>query len=140
MHEYTVYILRCSDGFLYSGMTRNLSFRLYQHENAVFTECYTVKRRAVSLVYTAAFTDVHDAISCERRLKRWSRRKKEALIAGEFEDLKWYSKRKNVQQKGVYGSNVQLKGVYGSRVDCHPEVRAEPQAKRATKDQSTTSP
>ena len=130
MPTYTVYILRCRENSLYIGMTSNLPQRLYQHETAVFADCYTAKRRPVSLVYTAVFSDVHDAISWERRLKRWSRKKKEALIAGEFEDLKWYSKRKNVQQKRVHGS----------RVDCHPEVRTKPQAKRASKDQSTTSP
>lgn len=87
MHSYTVYILRCGDGSLYTGMTSDLPLRLFQHETAVFADCYTVMRRPVSLVYTAIFSDVSEAISWERRLKRWSRRKKEALITGEWDEL-----------------------------------------------------
>lgn len=87
MKRYYVYILRCSDDTLYTGMTSDLPVRLHQHEKGAFPDCYTVKRRPVRLVYTAAFGDVHEAIAWERRLKRWGRKKKEALITGEWEDV-----------------------------------------------------
>jgi putative endonuclease len=92
MHEYIVYILRCADDTLYIGMTSDLPLRLYQHEFGAFPDCYTVKRRPAHLVYTAVFEDVHDAIAWERRLKRWSRRKKEALIAGKWGNVQEFAK------------------------------------------------
>ena len=47
-------------------------------------DCYTYKRRPVKLMYTAEFGDVNEAIAWEKKVKRWSRRKKEALIAGNW--------------------------------------------------------
>ena len=130
MHSYYVYILRCADETLYTGVTNDYEERINQHQTGFDTRSYTFRRRPVKLAYIAEFGDVNEAISWEKRVKRWSRKKKEALIAGEWEDLCWYSKRKRVQ----------LKVLHGSRADCHPEVRAEPEAERASKDKSATSP
>jgi len=70
MKEYVIYILHCADGSYYTGLTSNLAMRVWQHNNAIFNICYTVKRRPVYLVYTAVFYDVHDAIAWERKIKR----------------------------------------------------------------------
>ena len=88
MHkEYYVYIVRCSDGSYYTGMTSDLSTRITAHQCGYYKNCYTYSRRPVELVYQGYFTDVWDAIAWEREIKRWTRKKKEAVIEGRFLDL-----------------------------------------------------
>jgi putative endonuclease len=45
----------------------------------------------VAVVYIAEFQVIHDAIDWERKVKRWSRAKKQAVIARRFEDLPAFS-------------------------------------------------
>ncbi len=80
-----VYILRCSDGSYYTGLTTNFDERMQQHHDG--RRSYTSTRKPFECVYRAEFQSIHDAIAWERRLKRWSRAKKEAVIAGCFDDL-----------------------------------------------------
>jgi putative endonuclease len=88
-----LYILRCRDGSYYVGTTRaNLEARVNEH-NAGAYNGFTAKRRPVDLVYSQIFERIEDAIAMERRIKGWSRRKKEALIAGDFDRLKAHSRR-----------------------------------------------
>ncbi|MBU0985042.1 MAG: GIY-YIG nuclease family protein [candidate division Zixibacteria bacterium] len=86
-----VYILRCADGSYYTGSTSNLEGRLSLH-NAGRIGGYTQTRRPVRLVYSQWFAEIADAVSAERRIKGWTRRKKEALIAGDYELLVLLSK------------------------------------------------
>ncbi len=79
--RFTTYIVRCSDGTLYTGYSRDLQKRLAQH-NAGLGAVYTRGRRPVCLVYAEAFPTQREAMQRECRLKKWSRAKKEALIAG----------------------------------------------------------
>ena len=82
-----VYILRCSDGRYYVGTTRgSLEKRVAEHNAGTFGG-FTKSRRPVELVYSESFNRITDAIACERRLKGWSRAKKEALMAGDYEKL-----------------------------------------------------
>jgi putative endonuclease len=87
IHDYVVYILRCADGSLYVGLTGDLQNRLHQHATGFFQGAYTARRRPVMLVYASHFGDVLEAITFERRVKRWSHAKKEALIRGDLEGL-----------------------------------------------------
>jgi putative endonuclease len=81
------YILRCADGSYYVGSTRtSLDDRIGQH-NAGHFGGYTAKRRPGSLVWSQDFDRITDAIAAERQLKGWSRAKKEALIAGNYDLL-----------------------------------------------------
>ena len=90
-----LYILRCSDGSYYIGTTRTaLEIRLAQH-NAGTLGGYTALRRPVTLVYSQWFDRVTDAIESERKLKGWSRAKKEALIRGDLEALRQLSVRRS---------------------------------------------
>lgn len=75
-----VYILQCSDGSFYVGLTTNLERRLVQHENGLFLN-YTKSRRPVKLVYWEKFTDNHLAALREKEIKDWRREKKQQLIA-----------------------------------------------------------
>lgn len=86
MKEYWVYILKCSDGSYYTGETSNLEKRFSEHQSG-FYKGYTYLRCPVELVYSQKFYDVREAIEAERKIKRWSRKKKEALIKGNFEML-----------------------------------------------------
>ncbi len=89
-----VYILQCSDGSFYTGVTANIDSRLEDHQSARDPESYTAKRLPVKLVFYAEFTDITIAIAKEKQIKNWGRAKKEALIAGKFEDLPNLSKKK----------------------------------------------
>ncbi len=79
-----VYILRCSDGSYYVGLTKaGLDKRMAEHHSGTF-EGYTSKRLPVTLVWNQHYLVLTQAIECERRLKGWRREKKEALIRGDY--------------------------------------------------------
>jgi putative endonuclease len=89
-----LYIVKCNDGSFYVGTTRAaLELRIAQHNAGTFPG-YTESRRPVELVYSEWFDRVSDAIEAERRLKRWSRAKKEAFIRGDFSSLQLLAKRR----------------------------------------------
>ncbi len=91
--EVTVYILRCSDGSYYTGLTKQeIEARVWEH-NAGIYDGYTIKRRPVELVFHEVYDRIIDAIARERQIKGWSRRKKEALIALDYEALPALSRR-----------------------------------------------
>ena len=83
-----VYMLRCSDGSYYVGLTRRdwLEERIGEHVAGTF-DGYTAGRRPVELVWAEQFERIIDAIAMERQLKGWGRAKKEALIARDWEQL-----------------------------------------------------
>ena len=85
--EVTVYIVRCSDGSYYTGLTKQeIEARVWEHNEGVY-DGYTKKRRPVTLVFTETYDRIIDAIARERQIKGWSRAKKEALIAMNYEAL-----------------------------------------------------
>ena len=81
-----MYILRCSDDSYYVGSTRNLESRLWQHQQGLGAD-YTKRRLPVELVYAYEFERVIDAFAMEKRVQGWSRKKREALIRGDYEAL-----------------------------------------------------
>lgn len=87
MQQSYVYILKCADTTFYTGVTSNLTQRLFQHEIGFYPDCYTAKRRPVELVFYAEFTDINLAIVKEKQIKKWSKAKKTALINGDFDAL-----------------------------------------------------
>jgi putative endonuclease len=89
-----VYILKCSDGTYYTGVTSNLTKRLEEHESGKHKDSYPCKRRPVELVFYAEFTDINLAIVKEKQIKKWSKAKKEALIEDRFDDLPNLAKKK----------------------------------------------
>ena len=99
-----VYILRCADSSYYVGLTRPpLDTRVGQHQ-AGAVEGYTKPRRPVELVYAEEFQRITDALAMERRLKGWSRAKKEALIRGDFEKLKLLARNRAQHPRPSTGS------------------------------------
>ena len=84
--SFYVYILRCADGSYYVGHTDDLETRLAAHQSGEIAG-YTYSRRPVQLVFQEEFPSREDAFLRERQLKGWSRRKKEALIRGDWDNL-----------------------------------------------------
>ena len=75
-----VYLLRCGDGSLYTGVTNDLSRRLAAHQAGRGAK-YTRSRLPVELVYREAVPDRSAALRREAAIKRMDRRAKLALIA-----------------------------------------------------------
>ncbi|MBW2581450.1 MAG: GIY-YIG nuclease family protein [Deltaproteobacteria bacterium] len=90
MRQYYVYILtNRKQGVLYAGVTNNLERRMYEHKNKLipgFASKYNLKK----LVYFEETIDVNAAITREKQIKGWLRKKKIALIESmnpEWKDL-----------------------------------------------------
>ena len=79
MKFYYVYILRCSDNSLYIGFTSDIERRLMEHQFGKYKQAYTFKRRPVTLEFSQEFTSAKQALFYEKKLKGWSKKKKEAL-------------------------------------------------------------
>jgi len=78
---WTVYLARCGDGTLYTGITTNPERRLAEH-NAGAGAAYTRSRLPVALVYWEVMVDRSSALRREHAIKQLSRAAKEALAAG----------------------------------------------------------
>ncbi|WP_271423653.1 GIY-YIG nuclease family protein [Aequorivita sinensis] len=86
------YILLCNDNSYYVGSTKNIDLRFWQHSNGIGGE-YTSERLPVKLVYVEVFTRIDHAFQREHQLKKWTRKKKEALIKSDEQSLKALSKK-----------------------------------------------
>ena len=94
-HNYYVYIVECNDKSYYTGITNDIERRLWQHNNDNNKLAYTYSRRPIILKYCERFQNVQDAIAWEKQIKGWSRKKKEALFANDWESIKLLSKSKS---------------------------------------------
>lgn len=94
MQHYCVYILECNDGSYYVGHTDNMEVRLAAHEDGHYPSCYTYMRRPLKLVYCDLTSSRDEAFAFERRIKKWSREKKQALIEGDWEKISMLAKKK----------------------------------------------
>ena len=82
-----VYILHCADGSYYTGHTDNLEQRIGQHHSGAIASCYTFKRRPLELVFSQDFTTREEALTSEQQIKGWSRKKKEAMMRGDWAEV-----------------------------------------------------
>ena len=92
MRPFFVYMLRCSDSSYYCGQTDDIESRLQQHYAGEIG--YTSTRKPVELVWQGEFENRESAIAFEQQIKGWSRAKKEALIAGDWDRIKELAKSK----------------------------------------------
>jgi putative endonuclease len=90
---YYVYLLRCADGSYYVGSPHDLEQRLSTHSEGRAAP-YTARRLPVHLVYSEKHESIESARQRELQVKRWSRKKKEALLRCDMRDLKKMSKRR----------------------------------------------
>mgnify|MGYP001813884674 FL=1 len=85
--SYSLYILRCADGSLYTGITLDVSRRVEEHRNGVRGAKYLRGRTPVELVFEQPAGDRAAALRLEHRVKRLSKHEKEALIGGDLSPL-----------------------------------------------------
>ncbi len=85
---YFTYILECADKSYYTGITNDIDRRLAEHKEGKNQSAYTYSRRPVKLVYLEQFLEPSTAIEFEKQIKGWSRKKKEALIADNWDKIK----------------------------------------------------
>lgn len=77
---YFVYMLRCRDGSLYTGITNNVKKRLAAH-NAGTAAKYTRSHRPVTLCYLEEAEDKSAALRREAELKKLTKKEKEDLVS-----------------------------------------------------------
>ena len=76
---YYVYLLQCSDGTIYTGITTDVERRFQEHKNGKGGH-YTSSRKAVKLLYTEKQKDRSNALKRESEIKGWRREKKLNLV------------------------------------------------------------
>lgn len=81
-----LYILECCDGSFYTGSTKYLEKRIWQHQNGLGA-IYTQRKLPVKLVYYEEYDRIDTAFYREKQVQGWSRKKKLALIEGRYKDL-----------------------------------------------------
>jgi putative endonuclease len=87
MNQYYVYIMASFRQTLYVGVTNDLRRRVYQHKTTADPASFTSRYNVDRLVHFEVFTDIKDAITREKQIKRWRRSKKISLI--EAENPRW---------------------------------------------------
>ena len=80
--EWSLYILQCSDGSFYTGITNNLERRFKMHQ-AGRASRYTRSHGPVEMLYSEPCGDRSSALIRECEVKEWPKKKKVALVAGE---------------------------------------------------------
>ncbi len=92
-----VYILPCADESYYTGHTDDLEKRLVDHYEG---QCggYTAIRMPVELVFSEEFNTREEALAFERQIKGWSRKMKEALIKGDWNEISKLAKKKYMKK------------------------------------------
>ncbi|WP_163400274.1 GIY-YIG nuclease family protein [Flavobacterium fluviatile] len=108
MKFYYVYILNCNDDSLYVGISSNIEKRLIEHNEGKYSDAYTHSRRPVTLVFYQEFLDPNQAIEFEKKIKKWSRAKKQALIEGNFDNLQNLSECRNATHYKYNPSNDEI--------------------------------
>lgn len=98
MKYYYVYILKCSDNTFYTGVTSGIDKRLTEHIDGKYKNSYTSSRRPLTLEFFAEFSNIQEAITKEKQIKKWSQKKKIALINGEYDSLPNLAKKTNFKQ------------------------------------------
>lgn len=84
LRHWRLYLIRCSDDSLYTGITTDLARRLNQHHgNGGAGSRYLRGKGPLTLVYCCTVGSRSAALRIERRVKKLDKRDKERLVAGE---------------------------------------------------------
>ncbi|PHS09790.1 MAG: hypothetical protein COA88_04255 [Kordia sp.] len=95
MKTYYIYILKCSDELLYTGVTNDISRRFDEHQRGLNKKCFTYSRRPLILIFHQEFNKIEQAISFEKKIKKWSKQKKLALANKNYDMLQVLSECRN---------------------------------------------
>ncbi len=101
-----VYILQCADDSYYTGHSDNLEKRIAEHHAGAITSCYTYKRRPLQLVFSQDFPTREEALASEQQIKGWSRKKKEAMMRGDWAEVSRLAKSPTVRPEPVEGQKL----------------------------------
>ena len=86
--QYYVYILATNDNsVIYTGVTKNLPKRIYEHRNSLDPKSFTSRYHISKLVYYECTNDVTAAIEREKQIKGWNRNRKNKLV--ESKNPRW---------------------------------------------------
>jgi putative endonuclease len=102
---YTYYFVQT--GLTYTGVTNDISRRFNEHGNGLNKTCFTYKRRPLKLIFQQEFNDPDQAIFFEKKIKKWSGKKKIALANREFDFLQILSECRNVTHSSFKPSSNQ---------------------------------
>ncbi|WP_374405599.1 TrmJ/YjtD family RNA methyltransferase [Pelagerythrobacter sp.] len=130
--DFYAYMLRCADGSYYVGHTDDLEPRIEAHQNGSLGG-YTARRRPVELVWSADFPTRDEAFEAERKIKGWSRAKKQALIRGDWAAVQRLAKRhRSFETKPQPAASASPQDERAGRIchitPAHPEEGLKPQA------------
>ncbi len=101
-----VYMVRCSDGTLYTGITNDLEKRIEAHNSGKDGARYTRSRRPVTLVYSEQAKSKSAAAKLEYQIKRLTRLKKTNLISHQSKASSrqlWQAQQETPKPSGLYG-------------------------------------
>ena len=90
-----VYLLECVDRSYYVGHSDDLERRMAEHVSGELGG-YTATRRPVRVVFTQECSSRDEALTAERQIKGWSRRKKQALISGDWAEISRLASRRTL--------------------------------------------
>jgi putative endonuclease len=93
--SFWTYILKCADDSYYVAHTDNLETRLWHHNEGKIAG-YTSTRLPVHLVFSQDHPTREVALAAERQIKGWSRKKKAAMIRGDWAEVSRLSRNRNV--------------------------------------------
>ena len=88
-----VYMLQCVDQSYYVGHTNDLEKRILEHQTGEL-DGYTATRRPVRVVFTQECSSREDALATELQIKGWSRKKKQALVRGDWPEISRLAQRR----------------------------------------------
>ena len=118
--SFWVYVLQCADGKYYTGHTDNLERRFAEHQAGGHCD-FTSRRRPVQLMWSDYLPTRIEALEAERRIKPWSRAKKEALFRGDWAAVSHFARPPKERPSTSLGTN----GVGRVQVDRKGSVRVE---------------
>ncbi len=82
MNDWFIYIVRCSDHSLYTGITRDIERRVHEHNFGKRAAAYTRTRRPVKLVYLEEHHNRSSAAKREIAIKKMNKTAKELMVGG----------------------------------------------------------
>lgn len=82
--KWFVYVVRCKDNSLYTGITTDIRRRVNEHNDSKCGAKYTRSRRPVMLVYHCEFSSRSDALRAEYLFKQLDKESKELIVSGKF--------------------------------------------------------
>ncbi|MGO8755588.1 MAG: GIY-YIG nuclease family protein [Gallionellaceae bacterium] len=98
MKPFWVYILRCADGSYYTGHTDDIERRVGEHQTGI-CDGYTRDRRPVELAWSQECVTREEALAAEIQIKGWGRKKKEAMMRGDWLEVNKLGRGKHRHQR-----------------------------------------